>query len=53
MTEQATDTTTEQRLTALARRWADAEVGADTATFHEMLDEDFRGVGPLGFDLDR
>lgn len=55
MTEHATDTdtTTEQQLTTLARRWADAEVGADTATFDDLLDVDFRGVGPLGFVLDR
>ena len=37
----------------LARRWADAELAADTAVLAELTDDDFRGVGPLGFVLDR
>jgi len=44
---------TDQDLTDLAQCWAAAENAADTATLDELVDADFRGVGPLGFVLDR
>ena len=37
----------------LVRRWAAAEQDNDPGRLDEVLDGDFRGVGPAGFVLDR
>jgi ketosteroid isomerase-like protein len=47
----STQRTTE--ILELVQRWADAEGAMDTATLEGLLGEDFVGVGPLGFVLDR
>ncbi|WP_131742828.1 nuclear transport factor 2 family protein [Actinomadura roseirufa] len=46
-----TGSTAEERVRALGERWAAAEASADTEALGELLDDDFRGVGPLGFVL--
>jgi ketosteroid isomerase-like protein len=46
------DLATEQIL-ELGRRWAEAERNGDVAALDTLLYEDFVGVGPLGFVLDK
>src|SRR6266487_4636921 len=41
----------EQQVRELAQRWADAERHADAGALDELLVDDFRAVGPLGFVL--
>ncbi|WP_242892039.1 nuclear transport factor 2 family protein [Actinomadura litoris] len=41
----------EERVRELSGRWADAERAMDTGTLDELLDEDFRAVGPVGYVL--
>lgn len=37
----------------LVQRWSTAERGNDAAALQDVLSDDFAGVGPLGFVLDR
>lgn len=37
----------------LVARWSAAERAHDAVTLGALLDDDFRGIGPLGFVLDR
>lgn len=46
------DLATQQALD-LGRRWAEAERHGDAAALDPLLHEDFVGVGPLGFVLDK
>ncbi|MQY02383.1 nuclear transport factor 2 family protein [Actinomadura macrotermitis] len=43
----------EDQVRAVTERWAQAERASDAAAMGELLDADFRGVGPFGFVLDR
>lgn len=52
MDPKALDDTTRQ-LTELALRWADAELRGDTDVLREVLADDFVGIAPRGFVLDR
>ncbi|QXJ25355.1 nuclear transport factor 2 family protein [Actinomadura graeca] len=47
----ATGTAEEQQVRTAGERWADAERRMDTGALADLLDEDFRGVGPVGFVL--
>lgn len=42
----------EQAVVELVQRWADVERNGDVDAYGEILDEDFRGIGPVGFVLD-
>ncbi|WP_157430851.1 nuclear transport factor 2 family protein [Actinomadura macra] len=42
---------TENQVRAVSDRWADAERRMDGGDLARILDEDFRGVGPVGFVL--
>jgi ketosteroid isomerase-like protein len=42
---------TEQQISQLGERWAEAELHADTSALDALLDEDFVAVGPFGFIL--
>lgn len=44
---------TEQEITEIGRRWAEAEVAGDTDTLDALSTDDFTLVGPLGFVLDK
>jgi ketosteroid isomerase-like protein len=44
---------TEQEVARLADAWATAELRADTAFLEQILADDFIGVGPLGFMLNK
>jgi ketosteroid isomerase-like protein len=44
---------TEQEVVRLADAWATAELRADTAFLEQTLADDFIGVGPLGFMLNK
>lgn len=37
----------------LIDKWAAAELAGDTAAYDDLLSPDFRGVGPVGFVLNR
>jgi ketosteroid isomerase-like protein len=50
---QQNDLATRQQILELGRRWAEAERHGDVAALDALLHEDFVGVGPLGFVLDR
>ncbi|WP_242901980.1 nuclear transport factor 2 family protein [Actinomadura terrae] len=41
----------EEEVRKLGERWADAERAMDTGALAELLDEDFRAVGPVGYVL--
>ncbi|HUY99428.1 MAG TPA: nuclear transport factor 2 family protein [Thermomicrobiaceae bacterium] len=43
----------DQAIQALFARWVRAELDGDAAALAELLDPDFRCVGPLGFVLNR
>ena len=45
--------TTTSDVLDLVRRWATAEERNDAETLNEILDDDFAGVGPVGFVLGR
>src|SRR4029453_14369242 len=45
--------TTETEVLDLVERWAKAEQGNDAEALAGLLADDFAGVGPLGFVLDR
>jgi ketosteroid isomerase-like protein len=47
----AGDTTAE--ILALGKRWAEAELRADTTVLEGLVVDDFRLVGPFGFVLDK
>lgn len=42
----------EQAVVELVHRWADVERNGDVDAYGDILDEDFRGIGPVGFVLD-
>ena len=42
-----------QELTDLQQRWAEAELRGDAPALDALLADDFAGIGPLGFVLDR
>ncbi|TDD74590.1 nuclear transport factor 2 family protein [Actinomadura rubrisoli] len=44
-------TVEDEQVRATGERWADAERRSDTQALDGLLDEDFRGVGPVGFVL--
>ena len=44
---------THEQILDLGRRWADAERRADVAALDALLTDDFVGVGPRGFVLNR
>jgi ketosteroid isomerase-like protein len=48
-----TDTATRQQILELGQRWAEAERRCDAAALEQLLHEQFIGVGPLGFVLDK
>jgi ketosteroid isomerase-like protein len=50
MGAQVTETTARQ-VEELLAKWVTAEGASDAATIAECLDEDFVGIGPLGFTL--
>jgi catechol 2,3-dioxygenase-like lactoylglutathione lyase family enzyme len=43
----------ERDVRTVASRWATAEVDGDVATLDALIAGDFRGIGPLGFVLDK
>ncbi|WP_329073842.1 nuclear transport factor 2 family protein [Streptomyces niveus] len=43
----------DRELAEFARRWEKAELGGDVHTLDRLLADDFRGVGPRGFVLDK
>lgn len=45
-------TITEEVL-GLVRRWAAAELAGDVTAYGTLLADDFRGIGPVGFVLDK
>jgi ketosteroid isomerase-like protein len=47
------DSDVEREIRELASSWAQAEVDSDVGALGELLTDDFRGVGPLGFVLDK
>src|SRR2546422_1252 len=44
---------TENQIRELEARWAEAERTMDVAFQRTLMDEDFRGVGPVGFILNK
>lgn len=45
--------TQEMSIRSVLDTWSTAELAADVATLDDVLAEDFAGVGPFGFTLDR
>ncbi len=45
--------TPQEQIVELGRRWAKAELEADTETLGRLLDPDFVCVGPVGFAIDK
>ncbi|MFE5846446.1 nuclear transport factor 2 family protein [Streptomyces niveus] len=43
----------DRELAEFAQRWEKAELGGDVVTLDRLLADDFRGVGPRGFVLDK
>lgn len=43
----------EQQIGELVQRWADGERANDSAAIEPLLADEFRGIGPWGFILDR
>jgi len=42
-----------EQVNELIDKWAAAELAGDASAYDELLAPDFRGVGPVGFVLDR
>ncbi len=42
-----------EKITSLVQRWVDAELAGDAAAMDTLLTDDFIGVGPVGFVLNR
>ncbi|MFI7124908.1 nuclear transport factor 2 family protein [Nonomuraea sp. NPDC050153] len=43
----------QEQVLDLVRRWARAELDGDADAFGDLLGEDFAGIGPVGFKLDK
>jgi hypothetical protein len=41
------------QLTELLRRWSEAELKGDVATLGALISDDFAGIGPHGFQIDK
>ncbi|MDQ4504028.1 nuclear transport factor 2 family protein [Sinomonas sp. ASV322] len=47
------ETTITEEALDVVRRWAAVELAGDVPAYEPLLAQDFRGVGPVGFVLDR